>query len=234
MIIDWPEVNQDDKSDRVWADCIRHCSTWRSFYAKGDFVTSCHEITHGINNEIRNKHTEKKYNAFYLLDNKAILMEEPNFRKSQVNQFVPANLRASRFGTYLQGMGEWEREPLYLLDEMSAYINGAYCATQLRENGEGSKDNFDWAFSVEEFLVYSLALLVACEKFSPTALDSLRQDFVVLWKRGWDAYEKCIKVFPWQPAAAYLENFKGNQELQAFIERMKLNEDNSKPDFSSI
>ena len=93
-------------------------------YRDNDLVTWAHETTHGINSRVRCE-VGGMVNAFYCLNGWVGIYREPNFRKSQVCAFVPANLRGLGWETYMAGASSWDDRPLYILDEWVAYINGA-------------------------------------------------------------------------------------------------------------
>lgn len=96
-------------------------------YRSSDIVTWAHETTHGLNSNIRNKHGGTgRVNAFYILNNKAVVMQEPNYTLRQLASAVPSNLRGMSYRLYLvQQQQYWNNEPLYVFDEATAYLNGA-------------------------------------------------------------------------------------------------------------
>lgn len=111
-------------------------------YADTDPITYAHEGTHGINGRIRE---QWKQPGFYCLRGKVALTEEPACTLRDVAQAVPAGDRGRgyakleaapieepRYGLYLVGQQRWwNNEPSYILDELSAYINGVECGLEL-------------------------------------------------------------------------------------------------------
>lgn len=96
-----------------------------------DPVTYCHEATHSLNARIRNTFPAG-YNAFYIGKGKCNVLVEPRTTLSVAAQYVNPQFRDSTFQLYFcQQAGDWEQQPLYILDEFSAYINGAQAARDL-------------------------------------------------------------------------------------------------------
>lgn len=90
-----------------------------------------HENTHGANNWLRNYWMERyggRWNAVYVLRNKAFLIQEPPLRLSDVANATPQNWRGQLFQLYMVTQRrDWEHEPLYVLDEWASYLNGLEC-----------------------------------------------------------------------------------------------------------
>lgn len=74
---------------RVLSDIDMHVPTnFGNTYKDSDPITWAHESTHGINSAVRNRYGPG-YNAFYIGDGRAVVLPEPNIRKSSVDQFIP-------------------------------------------------------------------------------------------------------------------------------------------------
>ena len=134
-------------------DIISRCSS-PGTYMDADRVTSAHECTHGVNSDLRQRYPG--CNCFYVLNGHAAVVAEPAITIGQVASAVPANERGRNFQLYLvQQRRDWDRQPLYLFDEMSAYLNGASVAYEL-----GIADRFRDSFtSAVEFTDYGRTLL---------------------------------------------------------------------------
>jgi hypothetical protein len=172
---------------------------------RGDLVTTAHEVTHGVNADIRNAQPAgSKVNGFYLLRNQALVVPEPNFDKNQVAQFIPVALRGDRFNTYVAGMREWDDRPLYLWDEYTAYTNGAFCAAELKDKNEYQGDWSDWAMGPLEFSIYTLAVMAAAKRYDSSGYSAIKSDFATVWARGWQAHHAASRYFPWDKQDAYL------------------------------
>ncbi len=123
-------------------------------YSAQDKVTWAHETTHGINNSVRNanRKSSSRINAFYVLDGKALILDEPPVKISDIANNIPVVLRGDNtYNLYvIKQQKDWNDIPLYLFDEASAYTNGALTRTDLKISGFNSETQFMW-----ELLVYS-------------------------------------------------------------------------------
>jgi hypothetical protein len=134
----------------------------------GDLVTTAHEATHGLNAYIRNHYGSGtgKVNGFYLGNgNYQILHEPQGVKLSDVAGKVPSQLRSHHsYGLYLQEQQRyWQNEPLYVLDELTAYTNGAIV---------GLESGARRSLNVPEFMAYSLALGRVIEQKNPNYYNS--------------------------------------------------------------
>jgi len=103
-------------------------------YRDADKGTWAHETTHGLNSRIRCAHGGH-VNAAYLYGGYALILPEPSFTLADVAAATPQEWRGPVFGLYLvQQRGDWNNEPLYLLDELSAYVNGSVARLECGEN----------------------------------------------------------------------------------------------------
>ncbi len=137
-VIDYPGTKQ---FKTVFEDICAHTS---NVFSSDDVVTRVHESIHQINSELRNKHDCP---AFYILQNKALLVDEPACKLSDVAKEIPQNQRGPNYQLYLvQAQQYWQNQPTYVLDEWSAYRAGAICAkeTGVRvEDAQNHKNEFD-------------------------------------------------------------------------------------------
>ncbi len=120
------------------------------------------------------KSISSRVNAFYLGKDRAIVIPEPKISKAEVAQYVPNELRASRFGLYITGQTEWNDSPLYVFDEAVAYTNGAWTAYDLIQAGE-KVDKSRIVDGHVEFIAYCTAVMMAADKAND--LPSLLTDF---------------------------------------------------------
>lgn len=216
-----PEVNSDAAGDSVYADTIRHCSTWRQM-ADRSKTTTAHECTHGVNSQIRNA-GGARMNGFYVLGGRGIALPEPGIRKRDVAAFVPAELRGDRFGTYVTGQSAWDGEPLYLFDEWVAYRNGAECGLDMIARGE-QPDQTDLVRGPLEFSIYCLAMLAAVEAKAPGDLPALLPFFRWHWAAAWSVYRRGKDKFPFSEQDRYEAAFFGSAGagLREFAERFEV------------
>lgn len=99
-----------------------------------DQETYTHEATHGLNSIIRNKMGgTSSVNAFYVGNGLCVVLPEPKLRLSWVRQYV-----RTKHPTPTLAWSSWENEPLYLVDELSAYLNGLQWAKETGRPSHGS------------------------------------------------------------------------------------------------
>ena len=99
----------------------------------------------------RNKHGCP---AFYCLNNKAILIQEPTTTLSAVAEIVPPSLRGKVYDTYLiDAQHDWQDHPSYILDEFIAYTQGGLARKEL-----GIQDRYEEVCFGIEFIVYSVCV----------------------------------------------------------------------------
>lgn len=129
-----------------------------SAYRDNDDIATVHEATHAINSQLRNSFGGRKVNAFYLLNGHALVLNEPPTTLEYVATNIPAPMRGTIFNIYLvEQKIHWNDSPLYILDELDAYINGSIYAIQ-SNNYARFQDSFQFA---EEMYGYSVCLLYA-------------------------------------------------------------------------
>lgn len=125
------------------------------------YGTSGHECTHGIHSYIRLKYAgQGRINALYFLNDRAVILIEPNTTLSNVAKQVPVSLRGDIYNLYLiQSQSYWNNSPLYLFDEFAAYINGSLVGLDLAKNGNwhGGKRSDTVQYMLESS-VYCLVL----------------------------------------------------------------------------
>lgn len=186
----YPKLHSDESGDSVYADIINHCKSYRSFLVAGNRTTSAHEVTHGINNELRNAHgaeygiitvntrprpykfstithprqclANATVNAFYVRQDRAVVLPEPSCRKRDAIEFIPPKLRDNRYQLYVEGQTEWDSQPLYIFDEWIAYGANAACAIDDAKNGRQKSDT-DEVYGVIEFVAYAVGVLMAAD-----------------------------------------------------------------------
>lgn len=198
--ITWPPVRSvpTEVLGKVLADIESHMPAGHA-YRDADKITWGHETTHGINANVRMGKTPKQ-NGFYLLDNTAILIDEPSTTIRQVAQVVPLVLRGKVYKLYLidqarsvmhfpgetpwgkvfplyayYGSGEfgsWNNRPLYLMDEWVAYANGTEIRLDL-----GIVDRAETVEYMLEFSAYCLCLGISAATDDPQFLNFMAWHF---------------------------------------------------------
>jgi hypothetical protein len=178
-----PELANLSKTPTLYSDVCSHCTRYEEMREAGSKCTTTHECTHGVNAEIRNKSGSPigyyqgqptfvqeiaqspqaaHVNAFYVGGNRCVVIPEPGIRKSNAASYVPSSLRGARFSQYVTGQTAWENSPLYIFDEWTAYVNGAWAAYGLIKAGE-----FDETGRIIdghiEFISYALGICMAAD-----------------------------------------------------------------------
>ena len=130
-----------------------------NIFNSGDVVTKVHETLHGINSDIRNKY---HCPGFYILQDKAILVDEPACKLSDVAKEIRPAERGPNYQLYLiQQQKDWNGQPTYVLDEWSAYRAGSICAAETGVRVEDAKNHFI------EFTRYAWALVRLAPELRP-------------------------------------------------------------------
>lgn len=112
-----------------YTDIKAHCVQWTKYE---DQMTEAHENSHQIHSEIRNRLGDGR-NAFYVLENRVVVLSEPPIKLSEVaERCIPGKV----YKLYLLDSQQWwNDQPLYLLDEMVAYTNGAIVGKAYKVDG---------------------------------------------------------------------------------------------------
>lgn len=234
MFIEIAPINNDGNTkSKILNDCINHTNYWRQMSDR-NLSTFVHECSHAVHADIRNDKvkiikTKVGYlpipdpdfnrpkmgvgeNGFYMLNNKAYKCKEPPIKKSQVAPYVHSQLRGFRFKTYITGQTAWDNQPLYVLDEWSAYLNGTECAIELASMNDMANKGTDISSGPVEFLMYSMGLVMAVRKLSPKWFDE-EPDFMKFCSyqatRAVKLATEANKIFPWDTTSKYLDAWEG-------------------------
>jgi hypothetical protein len=129
-------------------------------YRDRDKVTWAHETTHGINARIRNE--LRVANGYYCLYGIAFtLKDNPSFLLRDIANRVDKSKKWKTYQLYLvQQQKHWNDTPLYVLDELTAYTNGAIVGSQV---------------GMEERARYSAECALEMYTFSKIALDLCKE-----------------------------------------------------------
>lgn len=161
----WPKLRDaDPKLGKTLQDIESHMPKGHH-YAFPNKITWAHETTHGISSNIRNHfhQTDKKINAFYCLQDRGCVVEEPPTTLEKVAQNIPPSLRGEAYQLYLvRQRRDWNDWPLYLCDEWNAYTNGAVCGKELNHDGKEYE-----ALLATEFNFYCLAAALTAQENCP-------------------------------------------------------------------
>lgn len=221
----------DDSDGPVLADIVNHLpSEYGNTYYDSDKITWAHETTHGINSHVRNEIADWRsdQNGFYVCEDRAVVLDEPDMRKSVVAGYVPSSLRGSRYDLYLEGMGDWDDTPTYILDEFVAYTNGGAAGVDLAARGLWNAGWRDGVAGQLEFTVYAIALLMATEEHDPTFFrDNTQYKEFIVWnaRRAMRIYREgsVLSEFRWDTQDQYYEDMRtarDAEDLRAFARRL--------------
>lgn len=223
-------TSQHTASNAAWGaqltDIIRHLPrSYGDTYADSDLVTYGHETTHGINSHLRNNFntTGRRANGFYCLNDRGVIIAEPNMRKSAVAAYVPASLRGSRFSLYISGSPDWDDTPTYVFDEWVSYTNGSEVGVGLARAGLW---RYGWRDAVAgslEFTVYALALGMAVEARDPTYFrDNTAFRSFLAWnaRRAMDLFRagSVMESFRWDTQDSYYRALRESPDAEALRE----------------
>jgi hypothetical protein len=229
QFIRFPAQKADPGLGGVLGDVESHLPTqYGTQYRDPDKATWAHETTHGINSHVRNNLGGAGHkNGFYVLEDRAIVLDEPNITKSSVRDFIPQGMRGSRYDLYLNQQQAFERDPLYILDEWTSYTNGTIAGVDLAKAGKWMDGGRDVAAGPMEFTGYAMALGAAVEKQDPEYFRNNKQfrDFLG-WQgmRAMNAFRDAMAVPDFRVAAQLqlLDNFRSSAEaapLRDFVSR---------------
>jgi hypothetical protein len=218
----------NSKSDPGWGktltDIVNHEAPGDSNPYE-DKVTKAHETSHGIHSYIRNNMNTsgKRTNGFYVLQNRAVLIEEPRMRKSQIGPFVPASLRGPRYSTYVTGQIAWDDTPLYVWDEWNAYVNGGDTGVDLVLSGLWKGGWRDAVAGQIEFNVYALATAMAVKTHDPQYFSSHHQftEFLAFnLKRSMTSFSlgAAMPQFAWDEQDRYYKKIKSSPDAESLRE----------------
>lgn len=163
-------------------------------------ISTVHECVHGINSILREKSSKKeKYNGFYLLDNRYVIIKEPDINPITVLDKIPKHLRFNVYrSTYDNTKKFWQDRPLYLVDEFIAHTSG-----MLYRRQKGIKDRSECPKYALEMGIYCLFLLQESRGYED--YDKLKD--LILWnfERVFSAYDG-EQGFKEQVAVLYTNN----------------------------
>lgn len=167
----YPAIRQPQPElGKVLSDIESHMPAGH-IYQDNDKITWAHETSHGLTSNIRMKFSrghgaQQKYfkypafkshariNGFYLLKDRAVIINEPNTTIRKTAKLVPDSLKGSTFDLYMVRQARsWNDTPLYIFDEWVAYANGSAVRADLEIQNRGETVQY-----MLEFNVYSICV----------------------------------------------------------------------------
>ena len=181
-------------------------------YDSSDPVTAAHETTHGINSHLRNISGRQDVQCLYVGNNRyALLMQDGNMTLAHVGACIPHELRSYRYELYfVKQQKDWNKFPLYVFDEWTAYTNGAAAGLELSKGGS------DAMMGAIEFSAYALAFVLACEKHDPQFLEDKQfSEFLASeLQRSLGVYRTGIVMPQWRWSREYEGKMKANADMR--------------------
>lgn len=220
--MNYPVQRKWSAESGLHGDVLNHRVGQPKYYP--DRYTTVHENCHFISSEIRNKY-EAGTNAFYLGNDRAIVLKEPKATIAQAASFVNKVLEGSRFNLYLVRQRQfWNDMPLYLVDEHVAYLMESKAAMEdalVKEPTEAT----DILISPIEFSVYTVALARAVAEHDKEYFASNKQfrDLITwLVKESFAVYHQGQKYPVYKNAAdpyQIMKSGKGGTGFRNFCEK---------------
>jgi hypothetical protein len=217
-----PVVNNFDMKD-AYGQIISRCRTPQ---LDNQRMTNAHESTHFIHSQLRNddvlsRRVKTFPGAFYIFPDKSFHIEQPKFLRKEIERYIPASLRFSRFNTYFGRNKSWAEYPLYIIDEFVAYINGSIVALDDHKNGQ-RVDSLDPMVGPIEFAVYSVATCMAIKDLDPEYWNNQEfQDFMYdTMKKSESIFKAGRNIYPYKNQEEILTNLKTSpdaENIRAFM-----------------
>lgn len=190
---------------KVLGDIEAHMPAGHIYKNANDKINWAHETSHGIHSNIRQKFSNLgKINGFYVLNNKAVVIKEPNTTIRNVATKVPNSLRGGTYNLYLvQQAGSWNDTPLYILDEWSAYTNGSACRLDLEMTSRSES-----VLYMLEFNIYS-----SCVAWTSQSNDPQLKAFLMFQiERAMSIYKDSSKLGNLEKSHSYLETMRTSSD----------------------
>lgn len=208
--VDCPPLRSVSDLGKVLSDIESHMPAGH-IYRDSDRITWGHETTHGINSRLRTSHRQAgRINGFYVLENKAVIIKEPNTTISAAARLVPSSLRGSVYNLYMVSQARsWNETPLYVFDEWVAYGNGSAVRADL--NIQKRQESVQYML---EFNNYSIAVAMAART------DDIQFKHFVMWnlERTMKIYEANKGIGDLSKSEAYLEKTRNSSDAEQFRE----------------
>lgn len=223
----YPPIRSVNNLGKVLSDIEGHMPAGH-IYRDSDKITWAHETSHGIHSQLRQKYSRRqvyfrrlrkvflirfpneRINGFYCLDNKAVIINEPNTTISAAARLVPNSLRGKVYNLYMvQQAASWGSTPLYIFDEWVSYTNGSACRLDLKIRSRSETVSY-----MLEFNVYAISLAMACK-----TEDTQFKNFL-MWhlERTMDLYKESKALGENPYADEYLAKMRTGSDANQFRE----------------
>jgi len=153
-----------------------------------DLVTHVHELSHGVSNRL---HASTVKHGIYVLDGKGIVLRHPKVTIEQIANSIPKDQRGQIYDLYMvKQRKDWNKSPIYLADEWTAYVHGALAHKQLRL-GVKRKETYDHAREMEGYVRQMVKVI---EKNDPDYPDMAKLKNFIEWQS--DRFTQIAKQEP--------------------------------------
>jgi hypothetical protein len=149
---------------------------WRDHKEPDDLITHAHEMNHGVSNRL---HASTIKHGIYLGNGNGIILPHPQVTIKHVADRVPKDQRGKVYDLYMiQQRKDWNKSPIYILDETVAYYTGCVAHKQLGY-GKHRSETFEFA---KELQRYSEVLVDTVRKLDPDYPELVTLDKFVRWQ----------------------------------------------------
>jgi hypothetical protein len=108
-------------------------------YRDNDRITWAHETTHGLNAEIRNRY-QYKHNCYYVMNSKYVALPPCKLSLQGIKSVVPDFvMKDTKYLNFYFDNHTWDNAQ-YILEEWSAYINGACAYNEIKPQQSGESE----------------------------------------------------------------------------------------------
>jgi hypothetical protein len=222
-----PPLRKITKLGKVLSDIESHMPAGH-IYRDSDRITWGHETTHGINSRLRMEYSRLRggsegyhgtwvgnrfksfagINGFYVLEDQAVIIKEPNTTIQASARLVPRSLRGGVYNLYMiQQARSWGDTPLYIFDEWVSYANGSAVRLDLGISRRAETVKF-----MLEFNVYAICVAQASKSEDPQFKKFL------MWhlERSMKLYKDSVNLGDLSKSTAYLELTKTSSDASEF------------------
>lgn len=211
----WIHDPPNDSSEKIsYLDDIKKHLPANYRYNNLDKMTWAHESVHEINSIRRNQLTQKyhkEYNSAYFLGNWTYISPEiKQITLDYIAKRVPEYLKGMIYKTYLIDQQRyWNNQPLYLLDEFSAYSDSVFVGDQEKMPNDRILSSMRFSIEMWGYLEVLNCYLFAGQKLS--CMSFIRKRIDSMCKMGDNKWvdDRCMKNF--EAIKQYIEYTTVNQ-----------------------
>lgn len=140
IILDFPPIRQKiehPNSVPTLVDIEQHA---KETFKYPCLIVTGHETQHCASNDVLWKYYKDprfvgKYSGFYLGNNKALMLKEPNLTLQDLAAKIPKEYRDGIYNTYFLNPNKQKNTVLYILDEYGAYVADSQIHREFLDKG---------------------------------------------------------------------------------------------------